>query len=99
MQEMKEFFSAVLLATHRYTFSKWRSNSGFSYREHMNKGQNTATAKEKKADYYSSNLAGIFGIYFCQISQLPGLLAFVKVPFIRFLHFNHFHLHGSLCSD
>lgn len=45
------------------------------------------------------HLACIFGVDFCQISELPRLLSFVKVPFVGFLHLNHFNLDGPLCGN
>lgn len=49
--------------------------------------------------WYFSDLARIFGVYFCQIAEFPGLLSFVKITFVGFLHLHHFHLHGSLGGD
>lgn len=47
----------------------------------------------------STDLAGIFGIHFCQISELPRLLPFVEIPLVRLLHFYHFHLDRPLCGN
>lgn len=54
---------------------------------------------EKVPTHLFSDLAGIFGIHFRQISELPRLLAFVKIPLVRLLYLHHFNLDRPLRSD
>lgn len=56
-------------------------------------------AGEKVPTHLFSNLAGIFGIHFRQIAELPRLLAFVKIPLVGLLYLHHFNLDRPLRSD
>lgn len=38
---------------------------------------------------------GILGIYHSKVSKGPSNLPFVEISFIRFLDFDHLHLHGA----
>lgn len=45
-----------------------------------------------------SDLAGIFGIDHGQISELPGLLPLIEIPFVRLFDLHHFDLDRPLCG-
>lgn len=55
--------------------------------------------KKRSEKCIISHLACIFGIYFCQVSELPGLLSLVEVPLVRFFHFYYFNLDRPLCGN